>query len=203
MSINGFGQSTKATNFSVSQVEGAQLDRRKPGHWLALAGLGVVTLLTGVLWMGIRTEYRRDFESQVFAESPDADSFAAAQITRFEDRVPAIAQPELQPRVNGRRTLRHHTGHATAHWFRRRARRNHDAGHRLAYIVAFELWDAELGISLGAFESEADALAVVRRLCQESDGSRAPLGLIQDGRRVLATGDALVERAMNASLSRA
>jgi hypothetical protein len=69
--------------------------------------------------------------------------------------------------------------------------------------VAFELWDAELGISLGAFESEADALAIVRRLCLESDGSRAPLGLIQDGRRVLATGDALVERALNASLSRA
>jgi len=61
--------------------------------------------------------------------------------------------------------------------------------------VAFELWDAELGISLGAFDSEADALAVVRRLCHESSGSRAPLGLIEDGQSVIATGDVLVERA--------
>src|SRR5262249_53736111 len=44
-------------------------DRRRPAHWLTLGALGVVILLTGVLWMGIRTEYRRDFESQVFAES--------------------------------------------------------------------------------------------------------------------------------------
>jgi hypothetical protein len=61
--------------------------------------------------------------------------------------------------------------------------------------VAFELWDAELGISLGAFETEADALAVVLRLCHESNGSRAPLGLIEDGQHVIATGDALFERA--------
>ncbi len=47
-------------------------DRRRPTHWLALVTLGVVTLLTGVLWMGIRTEYRRDFESEVFAESREA-----------------------------------------------------------------------------------------------------------------------------------
>src|SRR5207249_8029059 len=47
-------------------------DRRRPGHWLALGGLAVVAVLTGVLWMGIRTEYRRDFESQVFADSREA-----------------------------------------------------------------------------------------------------------------------------------
>jgi hypothetical protein len=68
--------------------------------------------------------------------------------------------------------------------------------------VGFELWDAELGVSLGAFETETEALAAVRRLCQQSDGSRAPLGLIQDGQRVIATGDALVQRAI-VSLSRA
>jgi hypothetical protein len=66
----------------------------------------------------------------------------------------------------------------------------------------FELWDAELGISLGAFDSEVEALAAVRRLCEQSQGSRAPLGLIQDGRTVLATGEALVERAREASQSR-
>jgi hypothetical protein len=68
--------------------------------------------------------------------------------------------------------------------------------------VGFELWDAELGVSLGTFETETEALAAVRRLCQQSDGSRAPLGLIQDGQRVIATGEALVQRAI-VSLSRA
>ncbi len=66
----------------------------------------------------------------------------------------------------------------------------------------FELWDGELGISLGTFESESDALAAVRRLCEQSQGSRAPLGLIQDSRTVLATGEALVDRAVKASQSR-
>ena len=67
----------------------------------------------------------------------------------------------------------------------------------------FELWDAELGVSLGAFASEGEALAAVRRLCDQSHGSRAPLGLIQDGHIVVATGDALVDRAMGKDASRA
>ncbi len=67
----------------------------------------------------------------------------------------------------------------------------------------FELWDAELGVSLGAFDSEGEALVAIKRLCEQSHGSRAPLGLIQDGRIVLATGDALVERAMAKDASRA
>ena len=57
------------------------------------------------------------------------------------------------------------------------------------------MWDAELGVSLGVFESEAEALAAVRRLCAQSGGSRAPLGLIENQRTIVATGDALVERA--------
>jgi hypothetical protein len=61
----------------------------------------------------------------------------------------------------------------------------------------FELWDAELGASLGVFDSEIEALAAVRRLCEQSDGSRAPLGLVQDGRVVVATGETLVERAQS------
>jgi hypothetical protein len=61
----------------------------------------------------------------------------------------------------------------------------------------FELWDAELGLSLGSFDSEAEALAAVRKLCAQSGGSRAPLGLIEDHRVVIATGDALVERAFS------
>jgi len=63
----------------------------------------------------------------------------------------------------------------------------------------FELWDAELGLSLGEFASEREALAAIRRLCDQSQGSRAPLGLIQDGRTVIATGDALVERAIQSN----
>ena len=67
----------------------------------------------------------------------------------------------------------------------------------------FELWDAELGVSLGAFASEGEALAAIRRLCAQSQGSRAPLGLVKDGQIVVATGDALVERAMGKDASRA
>ena len=64
----------------------------------------------------------------------------------------------------------------------------------------FELWDAELGVSLGAFDSEGEAMAAVRRACEQSQGSRAPLGLVKDGQVVVATGDALVELALkNAS----
>ena len=64
----------------------------------------------------------------------------------------------------------------------------------------FELWDAELGLVLGAYSSEAEALSAVRRLCAQSAGSRAPLGLIEDQRSVVASGDALVDRAFNVSL---
>ena len=61
----------------------------------------------------------------------------------------------------------------------------------------FELWDAELGISLGMFENEEAALAAVRKLCAQSNGSRAPLGLIENKQAVVATGDTLVERAFS------
>ncbi len=61
----------------------------------------------------------------------------------------------------------------------------------------FELWDAELGIRLGTYATAAEALAAVRRLCEQSGGSRAPLGLIADGREIVATGDALVDRAFS------
>jgi len=60
----------------------------------------------------------------------------------------------------------------------------------------FELWDAELGVSLGSFDSEHEALVAIRRLCEQSQGSRAPLGLIKEGKSVVATGDMLVERAL-------
>jgi hypothetical protein len=61
----------------------------------------------------------------------------------------------------------------------------------------FELWDGELGISLGRFETEPEALAAIRRLCAQSSGSRAPLGLVENHNTVVATGEALVERAFS------
>jgi hypothetical protein len=68
----------------------------------------------------------------------------------------------------------------------------------------FELWDGELGLVIGAYSSEAEALAAVRRICEQSAGSRAPLGLIQveDQRSVVASGDALVDRAFRVDVSR-
>jgi len=67
--------------------------------------------------------------------------------------------------------------------------------------VGYELWDAELGALLGRYESEADALAAVRALCEHSSGLRAALGLIRDGTVLVASGDELVERAL--AISRA
>ncbi len=64
-------------------------------------------------------------------------------------------------------------------------------------MAVFEVRDAELGLSLGAFDSELEALAFVRRLAEESAGSRAPLGLVRDGQAVVATGEELVERALS------
>jgi len=61
----------------------------------------------------------------------------------------------------------------------------------------YELWDAELGLSLGSYRTEDEALAAVRTLCAQSTGLRAALGLIRDGVVIVATGDDLVERAIS------
>ena len=60
----------------------------------------------------------------------------------------------------------------------------------------FELWDAELGISLGLFQSEAEALAAVRKLCEQSAGSRAT-GADPESAPVVATRDALRPRVQS------
>jgi hypothetical protein len=64
-------------------------DRRRVGHWVVLGALGLVMVLTGVIWMGIRSEYRRDFEDQVFARSREArlDRIAALS-SKWIDRSP-------------------------------------------------------------------------------------------------------------------
>ena len=64
-------------------------DRRRLKHWAVLGTLGMVMLLSGVIWMGIRTEYRRDFEDQVFATSRDARLDRIATLSsRWIDRSP-------------------------------------------------------------------------------------------------------------------
>lgn len=47
-------------------------DRRKLTHWLAISVFAGLMFLTGLMWMGIRTDYREDFESQAFAQSREA-----------------------------------------------------------------------------------------------------------------------------------
>lgn len=47
-------------------------DRRRLTHWLAVSVFGGVMLVTGLMWMGIRTEYRQDFENEAFAQSREA-----------------------------------------------------------------------------------------------------------------------------------
>jgi hypothetical protein len=59
----------------------------------------------------------------------------------------------------------------------------------------YELRDGELGLTLGSYESEVEALEAVRALCSGSRGSTAPLGLVRDGRELVASGDDLVRRA--------
>ena len=47
-------------------------DRRRLTHWLAVSVFAGVMLCTGLVWMGIRTDYRQDFESEAFAQSREA-----------------------------------------------------------------------------------------------------------------------------------
>ena len=66
--------------------------------------------------------------------------------------------------------------------------------------MSYDLWDGELGQSLGSYDTEAAALTAVLALTAASDSNAgaanvAPLGLIADGKHVIATGNDLVRRA--------
>jgi hypothetical protein len=61
--------------------------------------------------------------------------------------------------------------------------------------TGYELWDGEMGIRLGEYETERDALAAVRQMRAQGMGSVAPLGLVVDGAVLVAHGEALVQRA--------
>jgi hypothetical protein len=47
-------------------------DRRKVRHWFAAGVLTGVVLLSGVMWTGIKVDYRQDYKSEGFAESRPA-----------------------------------------------------------------------------------------------------------------------------------
>lgn len=47
-----------------------RFDARRPGHWVAGAGVLAVTMAVGLFWAGVRTEYRQDFYTvEAFAEN--------------------------------------------------------------------------------------------------------------------------------------
>lgn len=52
-------------------------DRRNVRHWTLLAAASVCTIALGILWMGIRTEYRRDYV--------DLDNFEVSRSTRLNN----------------------------------------------------------------------------------------------------------------------
>lgn len=44
-------------------------DRRLPSHWVRLAAMGGAMVVLGVLWLGIRSSYRQEFQRDSFASS--------------------------------------------------------------------------------------------------------------------------------------
>ena len=59
------------------------------------------------------------------------------------------------------------------------------------------MWDGELGVRLGRYDTRGEALAAVRRLVDASHGSPAPLGLTADGEIVVASGEQLIRLAQS------
>jgi hypothetical protein len=51
----------------LAMLEG--FNRRRLNHWLTAAVLTIVLGLTTVMWMGVRTEFRHDFDDEAFAAS--------------------------------------------------------------------------------------------------------------------------------------
>jgi hypothetical protein len=86
-------------------------DRRNAQHWAVAVALAVVLGLSSLVWMGVRTEYRQDFESEALATSRtarlermqelasawfDQDTYERLQdINSLVDRIWAIHYPAL------------------------------------------------------------------------------------------------------------
>ena len=69
-------------------VAGA-FDRHQVKHWMVVGGLGGLAILTGVLWIGIRKDFRQDFESEVFAQSREARLERIAELAaNWTERAP-------------------------------------------------------------------------------------------------------------------
>jgi hypothetical protein len=47
-------------------------DSRRTSHWVTGAALGVALIFASIMWMGVRGEFRQDFEDDVFASSRSA-----------------------------------------------------------------------------------------------------------------------------------
>jgi len=74
----GFREPLVLTGLAMLEV----FDRRNLRHWAAVAAMAVVTVACGLVWMGIRSEYRRDYVQM--------DNFKAdrgARIARIGDLV--------------------------------------------------------------------------------------------------------------------
>jgi hypothetical protein len=100
-------------------------DQRRVKHWIALGTLAAIMLMTGVLWIGIREEFRADFESNTGGPSREVRLERVAELVAswarqgpgemlsdldsFIDRLwaiyyPALAVervPSVQPHENG------------------------------------------------------------------------------------------------------
>jgi hypothetical protein len=100
-------------------------NRRRAGHWLALGTAGAALLLALTMWMGVRSEYRREFDDTLYAESRSVrldrmqalfgdwldgrNSEQGSDLYALVDRFwavyyPALAVdrvPRLQPHTNG------------------------------------------------------------------------------------------------------
>ena len=72
LGFTGYFAGFREPMMMAAMVLTGAFDRRRITHWVVLGALGIAMLFTGVIWMGIRSEYRRDFEDQVFARSREA-----------------------------------------------------------------------------------------------------------------------------------
>lgn len=87
-----------------------RFDRRKVRHWLIFGATLASVLLTAILWLSIRTTYRKDFEIEAFANSRTARLGRVVDLSRgwlsagsqswenfdaFVDRMWAIYYPAL------------------------------------------------------------------------------------------------------------
>jgi hypothetical protein len=68
-------------------------DRRSPTHWLRLGALASAMLVLGVLWMAIRTTYRKEFSQESFAQSRSErlETVGTLSTQWFESDLEAIA----------------------------------------------------------------------------------------------------------------